>query len=698
MNTLHSTSQSREDTKVIRAACSHDCPDACSWLVTVKDGVAVGLSGDPGHPFTRGTLCAKVNHYLERVYDPKRVLYPLRRVGQKGEGRFERVGWDEALTDITDRLKRIIAEFGPTAIMPYSYAGNQGLIQYGSLDRRFFSRLGATRLERTLCGDTATAGIAATQGNGVGIDPEDISRSRFIILWGTNTIVTNLHLWPYIRQARGQGAKIVVIDPLRTRTADAADWHIRPLPGSDAALALGMMHIIVRENLYDADYVNRYAIGFEDLRVHLEQYPPERVAELTGVAEKDIIQLAREYASTKPSLIRLLIGLEHHRNGAMMFRTISCLPVLTGAWRHRGGGLTRSAHPITIPALNMAGLVRSDLEDESIRSINMAQIGAALTSSTLTPPIKTMIVYSCNPAVIAPNQHLVLQGLQREDLLLVVHELFVTDTARYADYVLPATSQIEHLDIGVSWGHLYLPLNMPAIPPRGEAVSNTEFFRRLARHMGFTELYLYETDEALIETALRTDHPFIKGITLDRLKNEGYVRLNIPVNWRPFAEGAFPTPSGKAEFYSASLKEKGFDPLPTHAVSPARESGTHRQSYSLVLITGKTLHFLNSSYAHSSRHLKAEGEPQLQIHPTDAQRRGLKPQDRVRVFNERGEVIVCCSVSDRARQGVVAIPFGWWASLSKDGRSANTLTSDGLSDWGGTGALYDTFVEVERVD
>jgi anaerobic selenocysteine-containing dehydrogenase len=684
--------------EVIEGVCSHDCPDACSWLVTVKDGVAVDLRGDPMHPFTRGTLCAKVNHYLERVYDPDRLLYPLRRIGKKGAGKFERVSWDEALNDITDRLKKTMAEVGPTAIIPYSYAGNQGLIHYGSLDRRFFSRLGATRLDRDLCGETASAGIAATQGNGVGLNPEEIVHSRFIILWGTNTIVTNLHLWPLIRKAREQGAKIVVIDPLRTRTAQAADWHIRPLPGSDAALALGMMHVIVRENLFDSDYVSRYSLGFEELQVRLEEYPPERAAELTGVAEQDIIQLAHEYAGTQPSLIRLLIGLEHNRNGAMMFRTISCLPVLTGAWRHQGGGLTRSAHAVTIPALNMAGLVRSDLEDESIRSINMAQIGAALTSSTLDPPIKAMIVYGANPAVIAPNQGLVVQGLQREDLLLVVHELFMTDTARYADYVLPATSQIESLDLGVSWGHFYLPLNEPAIQPLGEAVPNTELFRRLAKYMGLTEPYLYESDEELIETALRTNHPLFKGITLDRLKKEGYLRLNIPEDWRPFAEGGFQTPSGKAEFYSASLKERGFDPLPAHTATLAKDDGVRRQAYPLVLITGKSLHFLNSSYAHSHSHLRSEGEPHLQIHPAEAHRRGLKPEDRVRVFNERGDVTMRCLVSDKAREGVVAIPFGHWASLSQDGRSANTLTSDGLSDWGGTAALYDTYVQVEKVE
>lgn len=683
--------------QIIQGACSHDCPDTCIWQVTVKNGVAINLAGDPRHPFTRGTLCAKVNHYLERVYDPSRVLYPLRRVGKKGEGKFEHVSWHEALTDISARLKNIIADFGPTAIIPYSYAGNEGIIQYFA-GHRFFNRLGATRLERSLCGDTAGAGISGTQGNEIGIDPEDVSHSRFIMLWGTNTIVTNLHLWPFIRKAKEQGAKIVVVDPLQTRTAEASDWHIRPLPGTDAALALGMMQVIVKENLHDSDYVSRYALGFNELRERLADYTPNRSAAITGVPAEEIVRLAREYATTKPSLIRLLIGLEHNRNGAMMFRTIACLPVLTGSWRHRGGGLTRSCHAVTLPALNLKGLMRSDLEDRSVRSVNMAQIGRALSSRAMDPPIKAMIVWGCNPAVIAPNQQLVRQGLQRDDLLLVLHELFITDTARYADYVLPATSQIEHLDIVASWGHFYLPLNEPAIEPLGEAVSNTELFRRLSKYMGFEDQYLYASDEQLIETALKTDHPFLKGITLERLKREKWIRLNIPDDWRPFADGQFSTPSGKAEFYSSSLRDRGFDPLPTHTPRPASSNGNGRKVHPLMLITGKSLHFLNSSYGHSMRHRRAEGEARLEISRADAEHRGLKSMDVVRVFNERGELTARCSVSERARPGVVALPFGWWASFCAGNHSANTLTTDSLSDWGGTGALYDTLVEVEKIN
>ena len=678
--------------KVIGGVCSHDCPDACAWQVTVKGGLATRLVGDPNHPFTRGTLCAKVNRYLERVYDAQRVLHPLRRVGKKGEARFERVSWEQALTEISDRLKKIVNEFGPTAIIPYSYAGNQGVIQYFA-GHRFFNRLGATRLERSLCGETAGAGLAATQGTEVGIDPEDIVHSRFIVLWGTNTIVTNLHLWPLIRKAQEHGAKVVVIDPLKTRTAEASDWHIRPMPGSDAALALGMMHVIVKENLHDESYINQHAMGFEQLCERLEKYPPDRASDLTGVEAKEIIELAREYASTKPSLIRPLIGLEHNANGAMMFRTIACLPVLTGAWRDRGGGLTRSCHSVVLPALNLKELTRSDLEDRSIRCVNMAQIGAALTSTEMAPPIKAMIVWGCNPAVIAPNQQLVLKGLRRDDLLLVVHELFLTDTASYADYVLPAASQIEQRDVVASWGHLYLSLNQPAIDPLGEAVSNTEFFRRLSKYMGFADPYLYSSDEELIQIVLNSRSPVLEGITLERLKEQGWIRLNVPNDWRPFSDGGFPSLSGKAQFYSTSLANQGFDPLPAHTSHSTTTNGNKK--YPLMLISGKSLHFLNTSYAHSARHRNAEGEPALEIHPVDAQMRCLKSQDLVRVFNERGEISLRCVVSERTRRGVVAMPFGPWASLSPDGRSANTLTTDTLSDWGGTGALYDTYVQVE---
>ena len=678
--------------RTIKGACPHDCPDTCAWQVTVKDGVATKLVGDRDHPFTRGGLCGKVSHYLERVYSRDRLLYPLRRVGRKGSKDFQRVSWSEALNAIGDRFRTIIESYGATAILPYSYLGTLGLVHGQSMDRRFFARLGASRLQRDICGSTAAAGLSATQGTAVGILPEDLQHSRLILLWGTNTLVTNLHLWHFIREAKADGAKIIVIDPLKTRTAMQVDWHIRPMPGSDAALALGMMQVIVAESLYDQDYVKQYTLGFESLCQRLKDYLPQRVAKLTGLTSEEIIQLARLYAKTRPSAIRLLVGMEHHANGAMMFRTIACLPALVGAWRDLGGGLIRSTGGYFEAALNLKGIEMPELEDSSIRAINMAQLGQALNDSSLQPPIKALFVYNSNPAAIAPNQNLVLAGLQREDLFTVVHEQFLTDTARYADYVLPATTEVEHLDLIPSWGHTYLTLNLPAISPLGEAISNAELFRRLAQQMGFTEPYFRDSDEDIVRTALNSNHPYLQGITFEKLVQQGWASLNFPKDWRPFVRGNFPTPSGKCEFYAEHLHEQGIDPLPNF--TNARNLDT---CYPLVLITAKSAtNFLNSSYANLPNHLRKEREPLLEIHPLDAQQRTIRDGEWVRVFNDRGSVKIRVRVSDRVRPSVVSMPSGWWASLSPGGASANALTADGLSDWGNGGDFHDTLVEVAR--
>ncbi|MEM9007502.1 MAG: molybdopterin oxidoreductase family protein [Cyanobacteria bacterium P01_F01_bin.86] len=685
--------------QTIPGACPHDCPDTCAWQVTVEDGVATKLTGDPDHPFTRGGLCGKVSRYLERVYSPDRILYPLRRSGPKGSGNFQRVSWEEALQAIGDRFSSLRQTVGATAILPYSYLGTMGLVQGQSLDRRFFARLGASRLQRDICGSTAAAGLAVTQGTPVGMLPEDLQHSRLILLWGTNTVVTNLHLWHFIRQAKSQGATVVVIDPLKTRTARHADWHLRPIPGTDTALALGMMHVIVAEKLQDEDYVKHHTLGFALLYQRLGAYTPKRVAALTGLDPEDIIRLARLYAHTRPAAIRLLVGMEHHANGAMMFRTIACLPALVGAWRDLGGGLIRSTGGYFDAALNLAGVEMPELEDPSIRAINMVQLGQALTDSDLAPPIQALFVYNSNPAVTAPAQNLVLAGLQRENLFTVVHEQFLTDTARYADYVLPATTEVEHLDLIPSWGHTYLTLNLPAIPPLGEAISNTELFRRLAQQMGFTDPYLQDSDEAIIRTALASDHPYLQGITLEQLQQDGWARLNLPSDWRPFAAGAFPTPSGKCEFYAESLQTQGLDPLPQFTAAQESLSGDQALTarYPLALITAKSAtNFLNSSYGNLPWHLRREREPWLEIHPLDAASRDIADQAWVEVFNDRGRVKLRARVSDRVRPSVVSMPSGWWASLSPVGVSANALTADGLSDWGNGGDFYDTLVEVVR--
>ena len=682
---------------VVKGACPQDCPDACAWEVTVENGIAVHLAGAKDHPFTRGGLCAKVNHYLERVYSPERVLRPLRRVGPKGAGKFVAISWDEALDEVAGRLGEIVERHGSTAILPYSYLGTQGIVQSESIDRRFFARLGATRLERAICQDTASAGISLAQGTTMGMLPEDFVHSRLIVLWGTNTIVTNLHLWPFIREAKAHGATVVVIDPLKTRTAAAADWHIRPMPGTDAALALGIMHVIVDEGLQDDDYLARYTTGFDQVRERLRDYPPERVAQLTGLAADEIIRFARAYATRRPAAIRVLVGMEHHAHGANLHRAIACLPALVGAWRERGGGLDPGTWQYFGEALKTVAL--PELEDPTIRCVNWVQLGRALSVDleSLDPPIRALVVYNANPAAMTPNQQLVLEGLRRDDLYTVVIEQFMTDTALYADVVLPATTEVEHLDLVPSWGHTYLALNLPAIKPIGEALANSEIFRRLATRMGFEEPYLHDSDEAILREALSSGHPWLDGITFERLARDGWAKLNIPEPWLPYAAGGFPTASSRFEFASAAAAEAGLDPLPGHMMareSPAGDPDLVAR-YPLALMTAKSaLHFLNSSYSGSHRHLRAEGEPLLDIDPADAEPRGIREGDWVRVFNDRGVVRVRARLGDRVRPGLVAMPSGWWASRSPGGTAANTLTSDGLSDLGGGGDFHDTLVEV----
>jgi anaerobic selenocysteine-containing dehydrogenase len=685
---------------LVRGACPHDCPDTCAWSVRVEDGVAVELIPDSDHPFTAGGLCAKVNRYIDdRTYNPDRILYPLRRSGPKGSDAYERVTWDEALAGIAAELKRVIGDSGPEAILPYSYMGTQGMVQGMAMDGRFFARLGASRLERTVCGDNGQAGFIGTIGIDAGLDPESIVHSRFIILWGTNTIVTNLHLWPFVQRARKAGAPVVVIDPVRTRTAQAADEHIQPMPGTDSALALGMMAVIVDEDLYDHDYVEHHTLGFEQLKERLKDYPLDRVATITRVPEDVIADLARRYATTRPATIRSLVGMDHRANGAMTFRTIACLPALTGAWRDRGGGLIGMVGRHMRNAVPMGRLGMSELEDPSKRKINMMQIGKALTDTSLDPPIKALVVYNSNPAAIASNQNLVLKGLAREDLFTVVMEHFMTDTARCADYVLPATTQLEHLDLMYSWGTMYLSLNQPAIDPVGEALPNSEIFRRLARALELDHPELQQTDEEIISDVLDTSHEWLEGITLDSLKQTGWAKLTVPQDWRPYAQGNFPTPSGMCEFYNESLGAEGFDPLPVFEAAAESPAGDPElvARFPLALMVGKTaLHFLNSSYAGVARHVKAEKEPVIDIHPDDAAPRGISDGETVRVFNDRGAVVLRARIKDKVRSGVVSMPFGWWASSSPGGRSGNALTRDGVAAWGRGSDFLDTLVQVER--
>ena len=670
----------------IRGACGHDCPDTCGWVVEVENGEAVRMAGDKDHPFTRGGLCAKVNHYLDRVYHPDRVLYPLRRSGPKGSGQFERVSWDQALSDIAARWQEIIARWGAEAILPYSSAGVQGLVQQASLDMRLFGSMGASGLDRNICGAVASAGMTTTMGTGTGIDPEDIIHSRLIVLWGTNTIVTNLHYWPLVTEARRRGARLIVIDPIRTRTAEQADWHIQLRPGSDAALAMAMMHVMVRDGLVDQDYVRAHAVGYDALVERLADYAPGTVAETTGMSAEEIERFAREYAITQPSLLRPLIGIEHHVNGAMQFRALACLPVLSGAWRHRGGGIARSTHALHFAALDMDAVLRPDVYAPGARVLNMRDIGKDLCDAQLAPPIKALLVYGANPVNSMPNQNRTIEGLLRDDLFTVVHDLFVTETAQYADYVLPATSQIEHLDLSPAWGHLYLALNRPAIEPRGESLSNTEFFRRLAKALGRSEPWLFDSDEAMIRAALASGHPWIEGITYEHLWEHGHARLKCPDDWRPFAGGGFATQSGKAELWSEALHCVGLDPLPA--------AGAIRSGEGLQLITGKALHFLNSGYGHIAIHRQRAGELFIELHADDAAARGLSEGARVKVWNTQGEVEALCRLSANVRPGVAWMPYGGMFDAGGKQRSVNVLTDEAPTDWGGGSGLYDAFVEV----
>lgn len=692
--------------KVIHAACPHDCPDTCAIAVTVEgdgpDRRAVKVEGDAGHADTAGFLCAKVSKYLERVYDPRRVRHPLRRVGRKGEGRFARITWDEAVAEIADRWKALIAAYGPQCVLPYSYAGTMGLVQGQGMDRRFFHRMGASLLARTICATAGAAGYKATIGASVGMEARHFAEAKFILIWGSNPVTSNVHLWRYVLEAKKRGARVVTIDPYRTRTAAASDEHLAVLPGTDAALALAMMRVIVDENLYDADYVAHYTLGFDALCERLQAYAPADVAGVVGLDAETIVRLARAYARTQPAAIRVNYGLQRHAGGGMAVRTIACLPALVGAWRHPAGGVLLSTSG-TFP-LNYAALERPDWIPPGTRVINMTRLGEALTNrdeqgrpAGLDPPVMALYVYNSNPAAIAPDQNQVLAGLRREDLFTVVHEQFFTDTTDYADIVLPATTQLEHMDVVKPYGHLSLMFNEPAIAPLGEARPNSEVFRRLAQAMGYDDPALQESDEQLIRAVLDVRHPWMEGVTFERLRAEGYVRLNLPTPFAPFAEGGFFTPSGKCEFYSESLARKGCDPLPAYV--PPRENARSNQAlaarYPLALISPPAHNFLNSTFVNQDSLRRVEKEPVVVLHPADAALRGVTDGCFVRVFNDRGAFCVRAQVSERIRTGVAYAPGIWWAKFSPDGRNVNAVTGQALTDLGEGATFYDVLVEVE---
>ena len=678
----------------LKVVCPHDCPDTCVMTVDVEGGRAVGIGGDPEHRFTQGFLCAKVNQYLDRVYSPERVLYPMRRVGKKGEGGFERISWDAALDLAATRLREVAAAHGPQAILPYSYAGNMGLLGNASMDRRFFHALGASLLDRTICASAGGHGYRATCGKTMGYDPEAVVEARLIVAWGGNIVSSNVHLWPFVEEARRRGARLVTIDPYRSRTAEKSDQHIAPYPGTDAALALGMIHVIFRDGLEDRDWLERYSVGHAELRERAREWTPERAAATTGLRADEIEAFARAYATTRPSAIRINYGLNRHAGGGMAVRTIACLPGVVGAWREVGGGALLSTSG-TFP-VNTEALERPDLIRPGTRTLNMSQLGRILEDATLDPPVKALFVYNSNPGAVAPDQESVRRGLAREDLFTIVHEQFQTDTADFADLLLPATTALEHYDIHKAYGHLYISLSRPAIAPLGEALSNTELFRRLAARMGLGDPCLRESDEAMARQAFHWDHPRMAGITFERLERETSVRLSVPDPYLPFAEGGFPTASGRCELVSDKLAAEGIDPVAGYV--PPREGPTSSpalaERYPLAFISPPAHHFLNSTFSAQPVFVRREGEPCVTIHPGDAERRGIAEGRMVRVFNDRGSFLARARVSDAARPGVVVGLSIWWAKMCPGGRNANAVTGQELTDMGGGATFYDVLVDV----
>jgi len=701
------------DEHQILSACPHDCPDTCAMLTTVKGGRVVSVRGNPEHPFTRGGLCVKVKNFEERVYHPDRVLTPLRRTGTKGRGEFERISWDAALAEIRDRLQATIGRHGPQAIMPCSYLGQEGMLNGLACGDAFFNRLGATIAERTFCASGAGAAHQMVLGMSPGLDPESFAQARFIVLWGCNVIGNMLHHWPFIADARRKGAKVVVIDPLRSRTAASADWHIPIRPGTDAALVFGMIYVMIEEGLLDRGYIEEHTLGFDELAERAKSFPPDRVEAITSVPQQNIRRLAREFATSQPAAIRVGVAMERSAGGGDAIRAILALPALVGAWRHVGGGVMTSS----TRAFPRKMVSRPDLVPPGTRVVNLLQLGRALTGRlALDPPIEALFVYNCNPMIAAPEQAYVAAGLAREDLFTVVSEQFLTDTALYADIVLPAATQLEQVDLMYSWGHFYLTLNERAIDPLGEAVSNTELFRRLAAVMGFNEPYFSRSDEELIQATMDWTAPAVDGVTIEGLRKTGYVRLNVgsPASRAPHANGAFLTPSGKCEIKSSLAGAGNFvvpgfrqghlaaqDGTPVAGVPdyiPPRESPLARSGpaprHPLSLISPKSFAFLNSSYANLPVQRHAAGAQCAMLHPDDARPRGIGSGDIVTVFNDRGRLDCKARVTTDVMPGVVAIPSGHWRGDSASNASVNVLAGAQFGNLGRSPTFSDVAVEV----
>jgi anaerobic selenocysteine-containing dehydrogenase len=672
--------------QVVRGACPHDCPDTCALVTTVQDGVALRVHGNPDHQPTAGVLCNKVSHYTERTYHPERVLQPLKRVGPKGAGQFEPVSWDAALADIAHKLSAIAAR-DPQAILPYSYAGTMGLVQGESMAARFFHQLGASLLDRTICASAGAEALTQTLGGKVGMKVEFFAEAKLIIIWGSNSIASNLHFWRLAQEAKRNGARLVCIDPRRSETAEKCHEHIALLPGTDAALALALMHELVVNDWLDHDYIARHTLGWDGLRERALRWTPERAAAVCGIPAQQIRDLARDYGTTRPAAIRLNYGMQRVRGGGNAVRAIACLPALTGAWRHRAGGVLLSSAGF-FPA-DKAALQRPDLlAGRAPRTINMSTIGDDLlkpSSPAFGPAVEAVVVYNSNPVAVAPESGQVVRGFGREDLFTVVLEHFRTDTADYADYVLPATTQLEHWDIHGSYGHTDVLLNRPAIAPRGEARTNTQVFRELAAHMGFTDPCFRDSDEDICRQA------FGRHVDFDQLLQQGFASLRVPD--APFADGGFPSASGRCEFFSERLARQGLDGLPDHL--PNYEPAGSSARYPLAMISPPARNFLNSTFVNVQSLRDIEGEPLLELHADDAAARGIRDAQVVRVFNDRGEYFCKARVSPRARPGVVHGLGVWWRKLGLMGTNVNQLTSQRLTDLGRAPTFYDCLVEVQ---
>ncbi|MBA2531642.1 MAG: molybdopterin-dependent oxidoreductase [Nocardioidaceae bacterium] len=703
----------------VRGACPHDCPDTCAFIYHVKDGRLVDVVGDPDHPMTRGGLCVKLHDFASHHYNPDRVLHPQRRTGPKGSGEFTRISWDEALKEIRERWTDIIATHGSQAIMPHAYLGHQGTLNGLTSGDAFFNRLGSSVAEKTYCESTSSTAWIMTVGPTGGLDVESLAYAKYIIVWGMNMTSTNLHAWPFVLEARRNGAKVVVIDPVRTRTAKQADWHVAIRPGTDGALALGMMNVIITEDLVDHDYVEKYTLGYEDLKARAEEYPPDRVAEITGIPADDIRKLAREYATTQPAAIRQGVAIERSRGGGQAIRAVTCLPALVGAWRHVGGGAVEM--PIWEFPTNFDKICRPDWIRPGTRVINELDLGAALTGELeLDPPVMSLFVYNSNPVSQAPSQEKLVRGLQREDLFTVVSELFISETARFADIILPAAMQAEQYDIMITWGHLYMMLNQPAIAKPGEVLPNVDMFRRLAKTMGFTDAYWDMSDDEMLLEFYDWNAPQLQGITLDLLKEQGYARLNVgaPDTRAPHAQGEFKTPSGKCEFRSSAAANGNFvvpvwrsmyeemqpgdpvDPVPDYI--PPYESAVSNPDladrYPLSLVSPKPHGFLNSQYGNEVYQNKIQGPQKIVLHPDDAAERQIETGDTIRMFNDRGSLEGIAAVNDTVYRGLVLANVGYWASRNSSGTSVNALSSDKHSSIGMAGSYNDILVQVSKVN